>query len=274
MLKKGCILFLCLAMLALGGCEKKVPEDAQLVSITGKAADYGLKDASAYSALSNETVAWGMKKNKGSAPNVDASAAQLLASYGGVYKTDEAKTLYLTFDEGYENGYTAQILDVLKTTGVPAAFFITGDYLKTQPALVMRMADEGHSVGNHTYNHPSMPSVTDHEKLAHEILSLSQAYTQLTNKKMTLLRPPMGEFSERTLAISRDLGLKTVLWSFAYVDWQRDAAHGAQYAYDQIMPYIHDGAVILLHAVSKDNADALERIITDLKAQGYTFGKL
>lgn len=274
MFKKGWICFLCLTLLTFSGCEKSVPENAQLVSIDGKMADYGLKNDAAYAALSNKTMAWGMKKNKGSAPDVDTPSVTLLESYGGVYKTNEAKTVYLTFDEGYENGYTAQILDVLKKTGVPAAFFITGDYLNTQPELVKRMAEEGHSVGNHTYNHPSMPSVTDNEKLAKEILSLSQAYTQLTNKKMTLIRPPMGEFSERTLAISRDLGLKTVLWSFAYVDWARDAVHGAQYAYEQIMPYMHDGAVILLHAVSKDNADVLERVITDLKAQGYTFGTL
>ncbi len=273
MLKKGWICFLCFALLLVCGCTKHAPTDAQLVGLNGEAAG-GLKAAAEYAALSNETVAWGLKKNKGAAPEVDAQAAALLERYGGVYKTNEEKTLYLTFDEGYENGYTAQILDVLKKTGVPAAFFITGDYLKSQPDLVRRMAEEGHNVGNHTLKHPSMPSVTSDKALAEEILSLSEAYTELTGKKMTLLRPPMGEFSERTLAITKDLGLKTVLWSFAYVDWQRDAVHGAQYAYDRIVPYMHDGAVLLLHAVSKDNADALERVILQLQADGYRFKAL
>ena len=273
MLKKCWICFLCFALLLVCGCTKHAPPDAQLVGLNGAAAG-GLKAAAEYAVLSNETVAWGLKKNKGAAPEVDAQAVALLERYGGVYKTNEEKTLYLTFDEGYENGYTAQILDVLKKTGVPAAFFITGDYLKSQPDLVRRMAEEGHNVGNHTYKHPSMPSVEGDKALAEEILSLSDAYEELTGKKMTLLRPPMGEFSERTLAITKDLGLKTVLWSFAYVDWQRDAVHGAQYAYDRIVPYMHDGAVLLLHAVSKDNADALERVILQLQADGYRFKAL
>ncbi len=271
---KKCFAIVLVLFMLMCGCAKAPPEDAQLVSLKGNLEQFGLHDAAEYHNLSNDKKEWGMKKNKGSAPQVDGAAAELLQRYGGVYKTDEAKTLYLTFDEGYENGYTAQILDVLKKTGVPAAFFITGDYLKTQPELVKRMADEGHNVGNHTYKHPSMPSITDPKALASDILSLSQAYAELTGKQMTLLRPPMGEFSERSLAVTRDLGLKTVLWSFAYVDWQKDAVRGAQYAYDCIMPYIHDGAVILLHAVSKDNADALERVITDLQAQGYTFKAL
>ena len=270
MVKRSFLALLCCVFM-LCGCEKRVPTDAQLVST---AAENALQDAQVYDALSNETYAWGMKKNKGAAPDVDAVASALLEKYGGIYKSNQEKTLYLTFDEGYENGYTAQILDVLKKTGVPAAFFITGDYLRTQPELVRRMAAEGHSVGNHTYNHPSMPSVTDTEKLADEILSLSMEFTALTGKSMDLIRPPMGEFSERTLAVSRDLGYKTVLWSFAYVDWQRDKTRGADYAYEQILPYMHDGAVILLHAVSKDNADVLERMILDLQAQGYTFASL
>ena len=263
--KKRIAVLLLMIFLVFGGCEKQLTTDAQLVNAVRK---------TDYSTLSTAKYAWGMKKNKGTAPDVDAASAQLLQRYGGIYKTDTPKTIYLTFDEGYENGYTAQILDVLKKTGVPAAFFITGDYLKTQPELVRRMAQEGHNVGNHTYNHPSMPSVEDANKLAKEITSLSKEYTKLTGKEMTLLRPPMGEFSERSLAVTKDLGLTTVLWSFAYVDWQRDAVYGAQYAYDQIMPYIHDGAVILLHAVSKDNADVLERMIVDLQTQGYTFGRL
>lgn len=274
MLKKGWIWFLCVALLLMCSCARHAPSGAQLVSLDGETKVDGLKESGAYAGLSNETVAWGLKKNKGAPPEVDAQAAALLERYGGVYKTNAEKTLYLTFDEGYENGYTAQILDVLKKTGVPAAFFITGDYLKSQPELVKRMAEEGHCVGNHTYGHPSMPSVESDKALAEDILALSNAYTELTGKKMTLLRPPMGEFSERTLAITKDLGLKTVLWSFAYVDWQRDAVYGAQYAYERIVPYVHDGAVILLHAVSKDNADALERVITDLQAQGYTFKAL
>lgn len=71
------------------------------------------------------------------------------------------KYIYLTFDNGYENGYTEGVLDVLKKQKVPAAFFVTGHYLLDQPNLVKRMADEGHIVGNHSWHHPDLTKVTD-----------------------------------------------------------------------------------------------------------------
>lgn len=229
----------------------------------------------AYAQLKNDTQAWGLKKEKGKAPDIADATVRTLDNFGAVYLAkDKGKTLYLTFDEGYENGYTPQILDVLKQTQVPAAFFITGDYLDKEPGLVKRMTEEGHIVGNHTVNHPSMPSVTNNEKLADEITKLDDSYFALTGQHMKYIRPPKGEYSERTLAISKDLGYKTVLWSFAYVDWDKDKSQGADHAYNQVMPYLHDGAILLLHAVSKDNAEALKRIITDAQAQGYTFRSL
>ena len=91
---------------------------------------------------------------------------------------------------------------------------------------------------------------------------------------MKYMRPPEGEFSEKSLAVTNDLGMRTVMWSFAYKDWDVNAQKGADYAYQSVMPYLHDGAVILLHAVSSDNASALERIITDAKKSGYTFKSL
>ncbi len=270
MYKKLSLLFLCLCLCFSYGCGQKTPDNAKLVSAASKE-EVMQKD---YSMLSNKMLAWGMKKNKGAAPDVDAESEVLLKNYNGIYKTEEKKTLYLTFDLGYEAGYTAQILDTLQKKKVSAAFFITGDYLKTQPELVKRMVEEGHNVGNHTMGHPSMPLVTDNKKLVEDIASLDQAFFELTGTRMNLFRPPKGEFSERTLAITRDLGYKTVFWSFAYVDWERDKARGAEYAYNQIMPYMHDGAIILLHAVSKDNAEVLEKVISDLQAQGYTFATL
>lgn len=224
--------------------------------------------------LDNTKTGWGFKKEKNSQPYIPEDMVQTLEKYDGFYLGDTSgKNLYLTFDEGYENGYTEKILDVLKKTNTPAAFFITGDYIKTQPALVKRMADEGHIVGNHTNRHPSMPDKTDSE-LKDEIESLNEMYNDLTGGNMKYLRPPMGEYSPRTLALAKEMGYKTVLWSFAYVDWKRDESKGADYAYGEIMPYMHDGAVILLHAVSKDNADVLEKFICDARAAGYSFKSL
>ena len=224
-----------------------------------------------YANLSNEKNGWGLKKNKNAPPEIPQKTISLINQYGGIYKDSAPHTLYLTFDEGYENGYTAQILDVLKDNQVPAAFFVTGPYLEKEKELITRMVDEGHIVGNHTVHHPSMPSVKSAEKLKKEITELSEAFFALTGESMEFFRPPMGEYSARTLAITRDLGYTTVFWSFAYKDWEVKSQKGTDYAYTQIMEGVHDGAILLLHAVSEDNANVLDRVIKDLKAQGYRF---
>ena len=256
------------------GCGEKVPENASSVNSETEMPTPTLHPDEVYSSLSNKTVAWGLKKNKGKAPDVPETIVKTLDMFDAVYISKSGKNLYLTFDEGYENGYSGQILDTLKQTGTPAAFFVTGDYLKNEGELIKRMVNEGHIVGNHTQHHPSMPQVTNLRTLADEITSLDDNFFELTGQHMKYIRPPKGEYSERTLAVSKDLGYKSVLWSFAYADWERGNEKGAQHAYDSVMPYLHDGAIILLHAVQKDNADALGQIITDARAQGYTFKSL
>lgn len=275
MKKIFCILLTCTILLPIAACGTAAP-DTDRPSSSSQVSEPAptLYPDDVYATLDNKMIAWGLKKNKGTAPDVPESITKILDSFNSVYISKEAKTLYLTFDEGYENGYTAQILDTLKQTNTPAAFFITGDYLKKEPELVLRMVNEGHIIGNHTQNHPSMPSVADAASLANEITALDDAFFELTGTHMHYIRPPKGEFSERTLAISKDLGYKSIFWSFAYADWERNSIKGAQYAYDSIMPYLHDGAILLLHAVSSDNANALPQIIADAHANGYSFKSL
>lgn len=225
---------------------------------------------------SNQPINWGIKKSTGGVP-AEAGKAwdDLLAKHGAFYKADPSKKeIYLTFDNGYENGYTAQILDVLKKEKVPATFFVTGHYLETAPDLVKRMATEGHIVGNHSWSHPDLTKSSD-EQMVEELEKVRKKAEELTgNKTMKYLRPPRGVFSDRTLAIAKQQGYTHAFWSLAYVDWNTDQQRGAQYAYDHIMKQMHPGAVILLHTVSKDNADALERVIQDVKKEGYTFKSL
>lgn len=230
---------------------------------------------STMSTLNNKTVGWGIsRKQNNQPPDPDPGAAELLKKYGGLYLGDTSKKeIYLTFDEGYENGYTAKILDVLRDNKVKAVFFITGPYLKGHQDLVRRMVEEGHTVGNHTIHHPSLPSLDD-KQLEEELLGLDRAFNEKFGKNMKYLRPPKGEYSERTLAITQKLGYCNLFWSFAYDDWHRDTIRGADYAYNKVMSNVHNGAVLLLHAVSKDNADALDSIIKDVKAKGYTIGNI
>lgn len=219
---------------------------------------------------------WSFKPEKDNKPvTTEPHYLELLNKYGGFFIGDTSKKeLYLTFDNGYENGYTEKVLDVLKEKEVPATFFITGHYLQTEQELVKRMVEEGHIVGNHSYHHPSLPNVDD-ERLKRELNKLKKEFTELTGvKDMNYLRPPRGTFSEKSLALSQELGYTNVFWSMAYKDWETDKQKGADYAYNQIMKRIHPGSIMLLHSVSSDNAGALGRVIDDCRKQGYEFKSL
>lgn len=225
-------------------------------------------------AASVDVSGWGFRKIPGSRPEFTAAQIKDMETYNCIYMGKEDEGIYLTFDEGYENGYTAQILDTLKEKNVKAAFFITGPYLRDHEDLVRRMVEEGHIVGNHTENHPSLPSVTSDEKLMAELTELSEAFREKFGQEMSYLRPPKGEYNARTLKISKDMGYTNVFWSFAYEDWAQDKTHGKAYAYEKVMDGLHGGAVILLHAVSRDNAEALGDIIDGAREKGYVFRSL
>jgi peptidoglycan-N-acetylmuramic acid deacetylase len=218
---------------------------------------------------------WGLTRNEDHLqPGIPAAYTAMLSRYGSYWiGSPDKKVVYLTFDEGYENGYTASILDSLKANNVKAAFFVTGYYLDSQPALVRRMVNEGHIVGNHTDTHPSLPSISN-EQIKEEIRLVEQKYEAVTGRRdMKYFRPPQGEFSERTLASTWKAGYHSIFWSMAFADWV-PLPGGSQEAYQSVMDNTHNGALILLHAVSKDNTEAMDKILKGIKAQGYRFGTL
>ncbi len=218
---------------------------------------------------------WGIARQpENKTPRADPGANEVLSKYGGKYVGDlNQKVVYLTFDEGYENGYTPKILDTLRDNNVKAAFFITGPYLNEHQDLVRRMVEEGHTVGNHTIHHPSLPEKSD-AQIEEEVLGLERAFNEKFGLKMRFLRPPKGEYSERSLNITSKLGYCNLFWSFAYDDWHRDKIRGPEYAYNMVMKNLHNGEIMLLHAVSKDNADALDMIIKGVRNSGYEFGNV
>lgn len=226
------------------------------------------------SKLSNLKQSWYYVPNDNHAvPRGNESV--VLNKYSAYYtgKTGE-KTIYLTFDEGYENGYSAKILDVLKAKGVKAAFFVTKPYIESQPELIKRMVAEGHIVGNHSAKHLSSPTLTD-SQLQQEINSTAEAFKKVTGVDMPkYFRPPMGEYSERTLAVTHNMGYRSIFWSFAHKDWLTDQQPGAEVAYSTVMKRYHNGEIMLLHAVSSSNTEALGKIIDSLRAQGYSFKTL
>ena len=219
------------------------------------------------------TGAWGLSfKASGQAP-VGPTSVEKLREYDAVYVGDpEEKVLYLTFDAGYENGCTTQILDTLKQHNVKAAFFLVGNYLEKNADLVRRMVEEGHIVGNHTMNHPDMSAITEKTAFQKELVDLENLFREVTGKELPrFYRPPQGIYSEENLKMAKELGYKTVFWSLAYKDWENDNQPTKDYALGKLLPRSHNGAVILLHSTSKTNAEALDELLTQWKSAGYRF---
>ena len=203
--------------------------------------------------------------------NRPLGAAQFNSSYSGLDAfalSDEKDRIILTFDQGYENGYTSKILDTLKEKGVHAVFFLTGDYAKKEPELVKRMIAEGHVLGNHGMTHASLPELSE-DKAKEEIMSLHEYVRNNYGYEMQYFRCPCGEYSEVALETVKSCGYKTVFWSYAYVDWKTDSQPDPSEALEKLVRSAHSGEILLLHSVSSTNAQILGDVIDRLRAEGF-----
>lgn len=225
--------------------------------------------------LDNDKQGWGPGRevDERNRPVSALSYQEKYGEYGALFILPEAEEIYLTFDEGYENGYTASILDTLKDKGVKSVFFVTAFYVKQNPDLVRRMIDEGHVVGNHSWSHPSLPDKSLEEG-REEIEKLHRYVAEQFGYEMELFRPPMGEFSERTLALAASLGYRSAFWSFAYADWDPDRQMDEAQALKKVLDAAHPGALYLLHAVSETNDAILGEAIDGLREAGYELAQL
>lgn len=225
---------------------------------------------------SAQSVDWGLSfGEKNTTPRGNVTAKELEKNNAYFIGNTEEKTIYLTFDAGYENGQTEKILDTLKKHDVKAAFFLVSHYIKSCPELVKRMVDDGHIVANHTSTHPDMSKISTIESFTAEIEGLEEMYTELIGEEMPkFYRPPQGKFSEVNLEFAKQLGYTTVFWSLAYADWDTANQPSREYALEKLNSRIHNGAIVLLHSTSQTNADILDELLTDWKEQGYVFGTL
>jgi len=204
--------------------------------------------------------------------NRPVDAVQFNSRYGDLDAfalSEDEKRIIITFDQGYENGYTAKILDTLKEKDVQAIFFLTGPYAKTESALVQRMIDEGHILGNHGMTHASLPTLSD-ENAKEEIMSLHNYVMNNYGHQMQYFRCPCGEYSERALETAQQCGYKTLFWSSAYVDWKTDQQPSPQEGLQKLTESAHGGEILLLHSVSSTNAEILGDLIDSFRAMGYT----
>lgn len=240
--------------------------------------DFAVEDPENTRGLSTEKVGYSYGVAKDGAPHETSVQNQSYFSENGYQAfcldtVSTEKTLYLTFDCGYENGYTEKILDTLKEKNVPAAFFCTLPQVEDNPDLIARMITEGHIVGNHSVKHPSFPTLTRIE-MAQEIQGMDDYLRTNFGYSEPFFRFPMGEYSDCALDLVGSIGYRSVFWSVAYEDWDLDNQRGTQYAFDTVTSRLHSGAVILLHSVSPDNANALGQIIDWAREQGYVFKSL
>jgi peptidoglycan-N-acetylmuramic acid deacetylase len=219
---------------------------------------------------------WGLGFFAEGQPPTGNATAEELKRYDAYYigNTNE-KVIYLTFDAGYENGYTPVILDALKKHSVHVTFFLVGNYINTSPDLVKRMIAEGHNVGNHTFSHPNMSGISSLDSFRKELEDLEAAFEEITGEKMVkYYRPPQGKYSEDNLKMAQGMGYKTFFWSLAYVDWYNDKQPTKEYAFKKLLGRIHPGAIVLLHATSKTNSEILDELLTRWEEMGYIFGSL
>ena len=226
--------------------------------------------------LASNTTSWGLCFNHpNEVPRGNASAEELLKYNAYFTGNTEEKKIYITFDVGYEAGYTNSILDTLKSHNVKAAFFIVGNVFDSNPDLIKRMNDEGHIVANHTLTHPNMSKMSTFEDFKAQIIPNEEKFKSITGQDMKkYYRPPQGIYNTQNLEDAKNLGYTTVFWSVAYVDWERDNQPSHEKAMSTLMKRVHNGAIVLLHSTSKTNMEILDEFLTTLENDGYTFGTL
>lgn len=235
------------------------------------------KETVSENALNTKELNWYFQiRNDNKPPEGPKESASFVNKYDAFYLGDTSeKVIYLTFDEGYENGYTGKILDILKKHNAKAAFFVVRPYIDTEKELVKRMVDEGHLVCNHTVHHPSMAQVQDINKFNSEFKGVEDSFKCLTGQDMPkFFRPPMGKYSELSLKRTQDLGYTTIFWSFAYHDWDPKNQPSHEKAMTTIKNRTHNGAIFLLHAVSKTNTEILDDVLTYWEKEGYVIKPL
>ena len=210
------------------------------------------------------------------APPRGNECADYLKQFDAYYVgNSNEKVIYLTFDAGYENGFTEGMLNTLKKHDVPAAFFLVGTYIKNNPEIINRMIKEGHIVANHTMNHPDMTAKADIESFKKELAMAEHEYKAVTGLDMPkYYRPPSGDYSESNMKMAQELGYKTIFWSLAYADWDNDSQPSKETAFSKLLPRVHPGAIILLHNTSKTNSLILDELIVKYKNMGYSFKSL
>lgn len=226
--------------------------------------------------FSNESIYYGYDRNTRDEKNIPGLINWYIRNWSNqadFILDTESNLIYLTLDEGYENGYTPLILDVLREKNVTCVFFLTKGFVDSQPELVQRMIDEGHILGNHTCTHPinGMPSLPVDEQ-EEDIMTLHRLVLDQFGYEMKLFRFPSGIYSDLSLDLVSSLGYRSVFWTVTHNDFDPENQPDPATALNQCLSELHPGAIYLLHAVSQTNAEILADFIDGVRDMGYEFG--
>lgn len=230
-------------------------------------------DFEEFDALPEKAMDWGPggpvdEKNRSQSA---LSYNEKYGKYNASFIGPDEKTVYMTFDEGYEYGLTGNILDTLKEKQVKGVFFITYDFANRSGDIVQRMIDEGHVVGNHSYSHKNYSTLTA-KQMADDIMKMHDFVKEKFNYEMTYFRFPSGNFNEKSLAVVQKMGYRTLFWSFAYKDWIVDQQPAPAPSADKVVKAVCPGNIYLLHAVSSTNNEILGEVIDRVRADGFEWG--
>lgn len=181
----------------------------------------------------------------------------------------EEKKIALSFDAAWGNEDTAQILEILKKHDIKVTFFMTGEWVENYPEDVKAIYAAGHDLGNHSATHPDMTTLSDSQK-TEELLSVHNKVKELTGYEMFLFRPPYGAYDNQVITNAKENKYFTIQWDVDSLDWKD---YGADAIVDTVCNHKHlgCGSIILCHNGAKYTAQALDTMITNLKAQGYVF---
>ena len=228
---------------------------------------------SSYDKLDNTTRGWWSGNNKNHTRPSGGANINDLKKYNAYFMGSDSKTIYLTFDEGSNDTYVKEIVDVLNKNNVKGTFFFCGWFLIDNKDLIKKMVNDGHSIGNHTFNHKSMPSLATKEKFndyLNEVKKIEKIFYDITGKNIDkIYRDPRGEWSYRDLQMIKDLGYKAFFYSADYYDYNSDSSK--EFALNELLKRSHNGAIYLIHPKNKGNYLALDSLIKQLKQDGYSF---
>ena len=226
-----------------------------------------------FDSIDNQTREWGAKNKKDGTRSIGNTTSEDLLKYNAYYIGADEKTIYLTFDEGQNDTYIKEIVDVLNKKGIKATFFFCKSFITSNPSLMKLLVNNGHSVGNHTANHVDMTKLANREnfqKYVNQIKQVEDTFKEVTGTNLDkVYREPKGIWSYRSLEIVKNLGYKTYFWSAAYVDFNGELSK--EEALKLMLERLHNGAIYLIHPNNKGNYLALSDFIDEAIKLGFTF---